>query len=107
CTSNVLPDLAITHLPSISIGRGLASQSFKDAGTCSSGLTRMFMTVSLFVRAVFWARDLPLAAREGCSEDCEGDLPGTLPESTRLCYKGPRVGSGQIQALDLSFGGSA
>jgi len=54
----------------------------------------MFMTVSLFVRTLRWARDLPLAAREGFSEDREGDLPRTLPESTRLCYKGSGVDSG-------------
>src|SRR5580698_2058461 len=48
-TSKYFPDFASTHLPSISIGRGLPSQFFNAAGTRSSVelVVWMFILVSL------------------------------------------------------------
>src|SRR5579863_1395737 len=59
-TSKNFPDLASTHLPSISMGRGLLSQFFSEAGSRSSVEvgTWMFIFVSLICPASSW-RDYP------------------------------------------------
>src|SRR3954471_3652351 len=98
CTSKVLPDFAITHLPSISIGRGLASHSFKDAGTCSSGLTRMFMFVSLTfsrMRRLIGRPRGPIARATS----------GTLPERKGLCYKAGGADFSRERALRILVAG--
>src|SRR6202012_4885621 len=62
------------HLPSISMGRGLPSHSRKDAGTWSSGLTRMFIFFSLLVSRASSAWSIMCHPR-GRVGDREGDWP--------------------------------